>query len=193
MKKIFTTVGLFAAFVSAAAAASADTTVAKKGEVVGGVLQQTISSKTNHDGDTFTLVEKSTFFHHNPALSGATFDGHVENVTPKSATHKATMTVVFDDVKLADGSTEPIQAKLNSLQSFEPKTHHVRDVGLVVGGAVVGHMFAKKHHGGLGGAAAGFALASTLKSDIDVKQGTLVKLVLTEPLVEGASGASPSP
>lgn len=39
-----------------------------------------------------------------------------------------------------------------------------------------------KKHGGLAGAGAGFALASTLKSDINVKTGTLVKLKFTQDL-----------
>jgi hypothetical protein len=44
-------------------------------------------------------------------------------------------------------------------------------------------MIARKHHGGLAGAAAGFALATSLKSDIVLKQGTLVKLKMTQGLV----------
>jgi hypothetical protein len=170
-------------------AASADNVLAKKGAEVDGTLQQTLNSKTNHDGDTFTLVERDTFFHHNDALHGATIDGHLENVTPASATHKATLVVVFDDVKLPDGSTVPIDPRIKSLSVFEPKTHHIRDVGLIVGGAIAGHMVAKQHHGALAGAAAGFALSSTLKSDVNVKSGTLVKLIMKRDLV--ATDAEP--
>ena len=36
------------------------TVLAKKGRI----------AKTDHDGDAFTLAEKNTFFHHNPALKG---------------------------------------------------------------------------------------------------------------------------
>jgi len=191
VKKIFTFAAVGVAAISFAAVHSASAEpIAGKGEVVGGALQQTLSSKTSHDGDTFALVEKNTLFHHNPALAGATIDGHVENVSPRSRTHKASMTIVFDDVKLADGTTMPIQAKLDSMKEFEAHTHHIRDAGLIVGGAMAGHMFAKRHHGGMAGAAAGFALATSMKSDITVRQGTLVKLVLQAPLDRANAGAA---
>ena len=191
MKKFFITTGAVMAIALLATidTASADNVLAKKGSEVDGTLQQTLNSKTNHDGDTFTLLQRDTFFHHNEMLHGAVLEGHLENVTPASATHKATMVVVFDDVKLPDGSTASIDPRIKSLSTFEPKTHHIRDVGLIVGGAVAGHMMAKHSHGGAAGAAAGFALASTMKSDIKVKSGTLVKLIMKSDLV--ASGAQP--
>jgi hypothetical protein len=164
------------------ATASADPLL-KKGAELDGTLQQTLSSKTTANGTTFTLTEKDTFFHHNPALKGATIDGHVENVSPAGPTHKATMSVVFDDVKMPDGTTYPLDARVTSMSVFEPHTHHIRDAGLVLGGFVAGHMAAGKHHGGLAGAAAGVALASSLKSDIVVKSGTLVKMKLNSDLV----------
>ncbi len=162
------------------------TVQAKKGTVIDTTLQTQLNSKTNHDGDTFQLMEKEGFFHHAPdALKGATIDGHVENVSPAGPTHKASMTMVFDDVKLPNGTQEPAALELESVSAVEPHTHHIRDVGLIVGGAVVGHMAGNKmgkKHGGLAGAGAGFALASTLKSDINVKTGTLVKLKFTQDL-----------
>lgn len=194
MKKSFIVMGAMSAVMMFASnhAAMADTILAKKGAEVDGTLQQTLNSKTNHDGDTFVLLERDTFFHHNDALHGATIEGHLESVTPASATHKATMLVVFDDIKMPDGSTVAFDPRIKSLNSFEPKTHHVRDLGLIVGGAVAGHMMGRrtgKSHGGLAGAAAGFALSSTLKSNINVKKGTLVKLVMKSDVV--ATGAQP--
>lgn len=192
MKKSFIATGAVIAIALFATIdiASADYVLVKKGSEVDGSLQQTLNSKTNHDGDTFTLLAKDTFFHHNETLRGAVIEGHLENVTPASATHKATMLVVFDDVKLPDGSTATLDPRIKSLSAFEPKTHHVRDVGLIVGGAVAGHMLAKRSHGGTAGAAAGFALASTMKSDIKVKRGTIVKLVMKSDVV--ATGAQPA-
>ncbi len=188
MKKIFASAGLLGLLIAVSMPAPAQTVLAKRGTDVSGALQQTLNSKKSHDGDTFTINQKDTFFHKNPALHGGVIEGHVENVTPASPTHKATMTLVFDDVKLPDGSTVPYVAKLTSISVFEPKTHHIRDAGLVVGGAVAGHMLASKRgikHGGLAGAGAGFALASSLKSDINVKRGTIVKMKLTDDLVAG--------
>jgi hypothetical protein len=194
MKKFFMVPGLFLVLAGTFAVsipATADSALVTKGTQVDAVLNQTLNSKTSHNGDTFTLTEKDTFFHKNPAISGATIDGHLENVTPAGPTHKATMTVVFDDIKLQNGTTLAFPATLKSLSTFEPHTHHIRDLGLIVGGAVAGHMMAKTHHGGLAGAAAGFALATSLKSDIVVKQGTLVKLKMAQDLVN-APAASPT-
>jgi hypothetical protein len=86
----------------------------------------------------------------------------------------------------AQADTAPIDAKVTSTKALEPKTHRLRDVGLIVGGAVVGHITSKRtgiEHGTLAGAAAGFALATSLKSDIDVKRGTIVHLKLNAPVV----------
>ncbi len=193
MKKFFMIPGLFVVLAGACAVsipAAADSVLVKNGTQIDAVLNQTLSSKTSHTGDTFTLTEKDTFFHRNPAISGAAIEGHLENVTPAGPTHKATMTIVFDDMKLANGTTVAFPATLKSLSTFEPKTHHIRDLGLIVGAAVAGHMMAKTHHGGLAGAAAGFALASSLKSDIVVKQGTLVKLKSTQDIVDTPAPAA---
>jgi hypothetical protein len=179
--------------ISDATAAPAQTTVlVHRGTLVAGQLQQTLDSKTAHDNDTFTLIEKDTFFHKNPALHGGTIEGHVEDVTPASATHKATMNVIFDDVRLPDGTVAPIHVKITSITLFAPKTHHIRDAALILGGAVGGHILSKKtgHHGGtLAGAAAGFALASSLKSNIVVRRGTLIKMRVLDDVIPGATGA----
>ena len=170
---------LAAALTLAAGMAGAQTVAAPKGAEIDAKLQTPLSTKTNHDGDPFTLVEYDSFFHRHPGLNGAVIEGHVENVTAASATHKATLNLIFDDIKFADGTTKPISVKVISLSEFEPKTHHIRDVGLIVGGAVAGHIASKKTGmggGTLAGAAAGFAIASSLKSDVTVKTGSVVKL-----------------
>lgn len=166
--------------------AFAQNVVANAGTQFEARVDQELNTKTLHDGDTFTLTEHEGFFHHAPdALKGATIDGHVENVTPAHTGHGATMNLIFDDVKLANGQTMPIAAQVTSAKALEPHTHHLRDAGLIVGGAVAGHMIGKRTghaHGGLAGAAAGFALATSLKSNIDVKRGTILHLKLTQPL-----------
>lgn len=168
------------------AASAQSTALAQKGAELDGQLQQTLDSGKNHEGDTFTLVEKDTFFHKNPALKGATIEGHIESVTPASATHKASMSLIFDDVKMPDGTVAPLKVTVKSFKELEPKTHHLRDTALVLSGAVAGHIASKKtgkKGGTLAGAAAGFALATTLKSNIVVKKGTLVRLRLDEDVV----------
>jgi hypothetical protein len=170
------------------------TTLATRGTEVDAVIRQELNSANNHQGDPFTLVEKDTFFHKNPTLHGAAIDGHVENVSAAKPLHSASMTVVFDDVRLPDGSTAPIHATILSMGDFQPKGHTLRNIGIVVGSAVAGHMLAKKtggHMGTLMGAAAGVALASSLKSDIVVMPGTVVRLRLLDDLVTTPVPASP--
>ena len=185
MKKFFLACTFAMAYASTTVAPGrADTVLATRGTQIDGTLLQTLSSKTSRNGDAFSMSQKNTFFHHNAALSGATIDGHVENVTPAGPIHKATMSIIFDDVKLPDGTTVPLQASVRSIQA---PTHHIRDAGLILGGAVAGHMLGSHRgmkHGGMGGAAAGFALATTLKSDIFVRSGTIVKMKLASDLVE---------
>lgn len=168
--------------------ATTPTVLVAKGAEVDGALQQALSSKTNQNGDHFTLTQKDTFFHHKPQLRGAVIDGHVENVSPAGPGKKATLNLVFDDIQLADGSTIPIQAKLISLKDVEPQTHKIRDTGIILGSAFTGHLVSKhtgKNGGTLAGAAAGVALVATLKDDIKVRRGTTLRLRLLQPIVTG--------
>jgi hypothetical protein len=107
LRRSLLTLGAFAlgAMLVVPTGAPAQTILVKKGTIVCGTLQQTLSSKTAHDGDTFTLIEKDTWFHR----------------TPAGPTHKATMSIIFDDVRL-------------------PENHLLRDTGVIVGAAVVGHV-----------------------------------------------------
>lgn len=157
-----------------------------------GKLQQPISTKSSHDGDTFVLVQTDTLFHKNPALHGATIDGHLENVRSAGPMHNAGLTLVFDDIKMPDGSTAPVNVKLESMKAFEPRTHHLRTIGMMIGGAVAGHEVAKHagtHHGTLIGAAGAYALSQTLKTDIVVPAGTVIEVNFQQPAMgAGSSG-----
>jgi hypothetical protein len=175
------------------AGSASNAPLATSGTEVDGALQQGLSSNKSKVGDTFSLLERDTFFHKNPQLNHALIDGHVTSVTPASPLHNATMTVVFDDVRFGDGTSMPLHATIISLGDFEPKSHMLRNTGIVIGSAVVGHMVAK-HTGNrmatLAGAAAGVALASSLKSNIVIKPGAIIRLKLTEDLTAAPSPAS---
>jgi hypothetical protein len=156
-----------------------------------GRLQHEISTKTSHDGDTFSLVHTDTFFHKNPALNGSAIDGHLENVRPAGTMRKPSLTLVFDDIRMADGTKAPIDVKLESMKVFEPRTHHFRTIGLMIGGAIAGHEFSKhtgKRHGALLGAAGGYALSQTMKTDIVVPAGTVIEVKFQQPARAGAAG-----
>ncbi len=157
----------------------------KKGAEIDARLDTALSSKTAPSGTPFVLKVTDMLFNHHPELKGAAVEGHLEDVVAASPTHRASMNVIFDDILFADGRSEPIFAAVKNVSAFEPKTHHLRDVGIIIGSAVVGHIASKKtgHGGGtFAGAAAGFAVVSALKSDIVIRRGTLVKLKLQQAL-----------
>lgn len=171
--------------------AAGGTTLVPAGTNFYGKLQQMISTKTSHDGDTFTLVQTDTLFHKNSALHGSAIDGHLENVSPAGTMRKPGLTLVFDDIRMADGTKAPVNVKLLSMNKFEPRTHHLRTIGLMIGGAVAGHEVSKhtgKGHGALLGAAGGYALSQTMKSNIVVPAGTLIELRFEQPATAGSGG-----
>jgi hypothetical protein len=167
-----------------AGAALAQTTTApvtKAGSILDAKLTTALSSKTAANGDPFSMTVTDSFFHSHRELKGAVVNGHVESVTPASATHKATMSIIFDGITFPNGDQEPISVVVNKMSALEPKTHHIRDVGIIIGSAVAGHIVSKKtgHGGGtVAGAAAGFVLVNSLKDDIVLKKGTVVQLKL---------------
>jgi hypothetical protein len=169
--------------------ANAQEILTKHGSEIDGRLATPLSTKTSQNGDAFKLNVVDLLFVHHPELKGAAIDGHLENVTPAGPMHKASMNVIFDDITFADGRSEPISLALKNMSAFEPHTHHLRDMGIIVGSAVAGHIVSKKtgHGGGtVAGAAAGFVIVNGLKSDIVIKPGTLVKLRLQQDLPQPA-------
>jgi hypothetical protein len=171
-------------------AVPAQTTVlAHKGAQLDGTLNDTLDSGKDQSGKTFTLTEHEGIFVKNPALKGATIDGHIENVSAADGLkmHKASMSIVIDDIKMPDGSViTPVAIGVKSLKELEPKTHHLRDSAVIVGSAVAGHVVSDKtgHKGGtLAGAATGFALVNTMKSNIVLKRGTLIRLRVNQDIV----------
>ncbi|MDQ6781145.1 MAG: hypothetical protein M3Z37_08375, partial [Candidatus Eremiobacteraeota bacterium] len=145
-----------------------------------GKLQQPISSKTSHEGDAFQLQHSDTLLHKDPALRGAVIDGHLENVQAAGPLRKPGMTIVFDSITLADGTKDRIDAKLVSLHAFDAKTHHLRTIGMMIGGAMAGHVL-RNHTGkgsGMLGAAGGYVLSQTMKTDISVPAGTVLEVRL---------------
>jgi hypothetical protein len=189
--RLFSVRGIAAAVLASACLATAtaqtSTVLTKKGALLEAKVTTPISSKTSQNGDPFSLTITDSLFHHHPELKGAVVDGHLENVSPAGPTHKASLSLIFDDITFPSGEKEPVSVVVNKISQIEPKTHHIRDIGIIVGGAVAGHIVSKKtgHGGGtLAGAAAGFALASTMKSDIVIKPGTVIQLKLKADIVQ---------
>jgi hypothetical protein len=95
------------------------------------------------------------------------------------------MTIVFDDIRMPDGTKQPVNVQLISFRAFSPRTHHLRTLGMMIGGAVAGHEMAKRagrHHGTLYGVAGGYALSQQLKTDINVPAGTILVVRFKSPV-----------
>lgn len=180
---------------SAMQAAGSGAVLVKQGTIFEGKLDKEISSKTAKDGDTFTITETDTMFHATPALHGAVIDGHLAGVTAAGLGKKPAMTIVFDDIKMADGTTAPINVQLANMGAFDAKSHHLRTVGMMMAGAMAGHAAAKaagKSHGGLMGAAGGYLLSQEMKSDIDVKPGTILQVKFLSDATASSASAAPA-
>lgn len=166
----------------------------KSGTTFRGQLQQEVATNTSHDGDTFTIVEHDTLMHRDPALRGAVIHGHLANVSAAGVGKKPGLTVVFDDITLPDGQTAPVDVRIVNIGAFDAKTHHWRTIGMVLGGGLAGHIAAGKHHGGLAGAAGGYVLSQEMKTNVDVKPGTLIEVrFLNDAVAQTSPGASASP
>jgi hypothetical protein len=176
------------------APAAGGTVLVKAGTTFRGQLQEEVATNKSHDGDTFTIVEHDTLMHKDLALHGAVIHGHLENVSAAGAGKKPGLTVVFDDIGLPDGRTAPIDVRIVNIGAFDAKTHHWRTIGMVLGGGMAGHIVAGKHHGGLAGAAGGYVLSQEMKTNVDVKPGTLIEVqFLHDAVAQASPGASASP
>jgi len=171
-----------------ASASAAGSVIAAAGTVYYGKLERPIGTKISHDGDAFAIDETRSS---DPSLDGAVIDGHLEDVARAGPMRNPKMTIVFDDIMLADGTKAPVDVELVSMRAFSPKTHHLRTIGLMIAGAIAGHEAAKhahRRHGALAGAMGGYALSQTLKTDIAVPAGTLLEVRFKSPVTSGAPG-----
>jgi hypothetical protein len=167
--------------------ASGGATLVAAGTDYYGKLEQPIGSKTSKDGDAFVIDETRAS---DPSLKGAVIDGHVEGVRAAGPMRNPKMTIVFDDIRMADGTKAPVDVQLITLQAFSPKTHHLRTIGMMIGGAVAGHIVSAhtgKRHGALLGAASGYALSQTLKTDIAVPAGTMLEVRFKSPVTSAGT------
>lgn len=147
-----------------------------------GKLQQPMGSKTSKEGDTFSIDETRSS---DPSLKGAIVDGHLESLQAAGPMRNPKMTIVFDDVRLADGTKAPANVQLMNFKAFSPQSHHLRTIGMMISGAIAGHALAKRtgtKHGALVGAASAYALSQGLKTDIVVPAGTVLQLKFLSPV-----------
>lgn len=102
----------------AAQSASHPETVAEAGTYFYGTLDRPLGTKKNKDGDNFTLVETTS----KPfSLAGSEIDGHLTDVESAGPNRTAKMTLVFDDIRLFDGTKAPVDVEFLSAATLSPK------------------------------------------------------------------------
>ncbi len=150
-------------------------------------LPTEISTSKDHDQDHLTMPVHSSLFGSNPALKGAKVEGHLEDVVKAARGKKASLHLMFDDIVLADGTAQPIDAALVETH-LETKTQgkFLKNAGVILGGAAAGHFLGNKigkRHGGLAGATAATAFVlSSPGGEVVLKKGTELDLKLESPL-----------
>lgn len=164
-------------------------TIVAAGTQYYGKLERPIGTKMSKDGDSFAIDETRSS---DKALNGAVIDGHLEDIQPAGTMRNPKMTVVFDDIRLPDGTNAPVDVQLITSETFSPKTHHLRTIGMMIAGAIAGHELAVhtgKRHGALLGAASAYTLSQAMKTDIAVPAGSVVEVRFKSPVTAGKEDA----
>ncbi len=123
-------------------------------------------------GDAFSAHVQPPFPYGNNALAGAVVIGHVVQVQKAGQGTKPGIALRFDSLRLADGSSAPINAVVSDAQPKAKMKNGARVAAYTLGGLIVGNVLAKTvfgsgaKQGGLIGAAGGFLIGNNYKSDI---------------------------
>jgi hypothetical protein len=146
-------------------------------------LQQELSSGKSTNNQKFSIKVKNGSVSKYPALKDATIEGHLEKVTKAAKGKKATMNLVFDDIKLKNGDMEQIDATLvNTQVETKTKGTFLKNAGIILGGTIAGNFIGDKtkfKHGKLAGAAAATAFVlSSPGGEVVLAKGTDLQLKL---------------
>jgi hypothetical protein len=156
-----------------------------------GTLQQTLNSGKNHVGDPFTLhtVLAKTVDGATVVPAGSKIHGHLSYVDGAGrVAGGAKLTLRFDSIELADGTTHTISATPLRLEGKGDAKESAIEIGggAVAGGilgGVLGHGSGDVAKGAAVGAAVGTGVAVATKGDqIVLGPGQRVKVTLDAPL-----------
>jgi len=156
-----------------------------------GTLQQTLNSGKNHVGDPFTLhtVLAKTVDGATVVPAGSKIHGHLSYVDGAGrVAGGAKLTLRFDSIELADGTTHTISATPLRLEGKGDAKESALEIGggAVAGGilgGVLGHGSGDVAKGAAVGAAVGTGVAVATKGDqIVLGPGQRVKVTLDAPL-----------
>ena len=146
-------------------------------------LQQELSTGKSLNNQKFSIKVKNGSVGKYPSLKDATIEGHLEKVTKAAKGQKATMNLVFDNIKLKNGDLGAIDATLvNTKVETKTKGTFLKNAGIILGGTIAGNFIGdrtKFKHGKLAGAAAATAFVlSSPGGEVVLKKGTDLQLKL---------------
>jgi hypothetical protein len=178
-------VAAFAALPLAASAQYNGDTLLPSQTAIQGTLEQSISSRNAQVGDPFVLDVTPPYPADDQRYQGAKVYGHVATVGRAGGMHKGSVSLAFDRLTLADGTTASLQGQVLSLdqQGNRANTTTKAIVGGVVG-QVLGNYIGKHigtDVGGAVGAIGGAILAASSGQNVTVNQGSTVALKTTAP------------
>ncbi|MEO6913354.1 MAG: hypothetical protein ABI182_04965 [Candidatus Baltobacteraceae bacterium] len=156
-------------------------------------IDSALNTKTAQVGDTFTAHVQPPYPFDNGNLQGAVVTGEVTQVQKAGQGTKPEMQVRFDTIRLADGSSAPINGTVSASQPKKTLQNGATVAAYTIGGMLVGNAIAKtifqSKGGGLLGAAGGFLVGYNAKSDIQFPAGSqmTVKLIDTLQVLRQAS------
>jgi len=92
----------------------------KSGTEFRGKLQQEIATNKSHDGDTFTIVQQDTLMHKEPRFMALLSKVTLRRLGSRRR-QEAGVTIVFDDVRMADGKQRRFTYESSTLAPSTPK------------------------------------------------------------------------
>lgn len=164
---------LLAALALVAAAPSTSTQYA-------GIITKALDTGSAYAGESVTLRDVVS---EDGAVNGATLTGEVTHVVPAGTGRPAELEIRFTTLQLSDGSAYAVDGVVTGMQA-KTKTNAGREIIGALAGMAVGNIVAKSiFHAGTGvggflGAAGGYLVASNMKQNMSVPEGSAVRVTL---------------
>ncbi len=179
------TIAALATFPTMASAQSAGTTLLPSQTVINGTIEQSLNSKSANVQDPFVLDVQGPYPADDQRFANARVYGHVATVTHATTTKKGAVTLAFDRLVLANGTTASLQGQTISIDAQGNKANKtVKTIAGAAIGQVLGNYIGKHigtNIGGAVGAIGGGVIAANSGQNITVAQGSKVQLQTTAP------------
>lgn len=174
MRKLLTTCGLLlAAVVLLAQTPSTSTQYA-------GIITLGLDTATASVGEPVTLRDVVS---QDGTVSGATLSGQVSHVVSAASGRRAELGITFTTLTLRDGTQYAVDGTVTGMQA-QTKSNVGRELIGAVAGMAAGNILAKSIFGatnGMGGflgATAGYLVATNMKQNMTVPEGSAVRVTL---------------